>query len=238
MSSSPNISTSFAQREKEGRILIMTSVEAERAAVMRGLQGDGRFDVLLSGVGAAVAAARTAKALGASAGEDGKPGYGLVVNAGIAGGYAGQAKIGDIVLASLIIAADLGAESPERFLSVDELGFGSARLPVDDGLAGRIVASLQQAGLPVRSGPILTVSTTTGTAATAAELAARVPGATAEAMEGYGVAAAALEFGLPILELRAVSNAVGPRDRSAWRIKEALNALEAASSILPEVLSS
>jgi futalosine hydrolase len=75
----------------------------------------------------------------------------------------------------------------------------------------------------------------TGTAETAAEMAARVPGAAAEAMEGFGVAYAATDRGLPVAELRAVSNAVGPRDRSAWRIKDALNALEAAANILAEV---
>jgi futalosine hydrolase len=56
-------------------------------------------------------------------------------------------------------------------------------------------------------------------------------------MEGFGVAAAAKEFGLPVLEIRAVSNAVGPRDKSAWRIKEALQSLEAASKVLTEVFS-
>ncbi|HZG76719.1 MAG TPA: futalosine hydrolase, partial [Paenibacillus sp.] len=41
---------------------------------------------------------------------------------------------------------------------------------------------------------------------------------------------------VPVLEIRAVSNAVGPRDRAAWRIGDALAALETASAILPEVL--
>jgi len=54
-------------------------------------------------------------------------------------------------------------------------------------------------------------------------------------MEGYGVAFAACDHGLPILEVRAISNLVGPRDRAAWRIKEALEALEASAELL-EVL--
>jgi futalosine hydrolase len=55
-------------------------------------------------------------------------------------------------------------------------------------------------------------------------------------MEGYGAAVAARSCGLPALEIRAVSNPVGPRDRAAWRIKEALDALTAASKVLAEVL--
>ncbi|WP_019422278.1 futalosine hydrolase [Paenibacillus sp. OSY-SE] len=211
------------------RVLIMTSVPAERDAVLRGLNGDARFDVVIGGVGTAAAAVSTARALATAE-------YGLVVCAGIAGGFAGQADIGSLVLASEIVAADLGAETPEGFCSVDELGFGSARVPVDAGLTARLAEALRAAGLPVAAGPVLTLATVTGTAETAAELAARVPGAAAEAMEGYGVAVAAQACGVPVLELRSISNAVGPRNRDAWRIPEALKALEAASAVLMEVL--
>ena len=55
-------------------------------------------------------------------------------------------------------------------------------------------------------------------------------------MEGYGVAVAAAMKQLPVLEIRTISNAVGPRDREAWRIREALEALEAASRALLEVI--
>lgn len=80
---------------------------------------------------------------------------------------------------------------------------------------------------------MLTVSTVTGSAARATALAARHPRAVAEAMEGFGVAEAAARHGLPTLEIRAVSNPVGPRDRSAWRIGEALAALERVFAALP-----
>ena len=53
----------------------------------------------------------------------------------------------------------------------------------------------------------------------------RFPDAVAEGMEGAGVAAAAALHGVPFAEIRAISNAVGPRDRDAWRIPDALAAL-------------
>ena len=65
-------------------------------------------------------------------------------------------------------------------------------------------------------------------AARADALRARHPGVLAEAMEGFGVAEAAALYGLPVLEVRAVSNPVGPRDRDAWRIGAALAALTGA----------
>ncbi len=211
-------------------VLFVTAVEAERDAILRGWPG---ASVVAVGVGAAMAAAGTAAALSAAGSR-----FGLVISAGIGGGFSGQAAIGSLVLADSIIAADLGAQTAEGgFHSVDELGFGSSRLDVSSSWSNRILKALQKEGLPVRSGPVLTVNTATGTAAQAAELSRRVPGAAAEAMEGHGVAAAAKAFGLPCAELRAISNAVGPRDRAAWRIGEALAALEAASRSLQEVLT-
>jgi len=207
------------------RILVMTAVSVERDAVLRGLHSDRRFDVLLAGVGPVSAAVNTAKVLATAE-------YGLVVSAGIGGGFPGRAEVGSLVVANEIVAADLGVETPEGFSSLDELGFGSTRVQVDASLVNGVTEALLAAGLPVKTGPVLTVSTVTGTAESAAKLAARVPGATAEVMEGYGVALAAYDRGVPILELRAISNQVGPRDRSTWRIKEALDVLEAASAVL------
>lgn len=215
-------------RNQEKRILVVTSVTAERDAVLRGLNNDTRFEVRVAGVGAIAAAANTAKVLAAAD-------YDLVICAGIAGGFPGRAEVGSLVVANEAVAADLGAETPEGFSSLDELGFGSTRIQTDAGLVSRLTKALLAAGLPVNAGPILTVSTATGTTESASELAARVPGAAAEAMEGYGVAFAAHDRGVPFLELRAISNVVGPRDVTAWRIKEALDILQVASSVFLEV---
>ncbi|WP_051273207.1 futalosine hydrolase [Desulfotruncus alcoholivorax] len=211
------------------RVLVVTAVPAEKEAVLRGLRGDKRFDVAAAGVGPAAAAVHTAKMLAAA-------GYGLVISAGIGGGFPGQAEMGSLVVASEIIAADLGVETPAGFCSMDELGFGPTRIQPDARLVDVVTGAMRAAGLPVKTGPALTVSTVTGTAESAARLAERVPGATAEAMEGYGVALAARDSGVPVLELRAVSNLVGPRDRAAWRVEEALEVLEAAGPVLLEVL--
>ncbi|WP_201007443.1 futalosine hydrolase [Paenibacillus glycanilyticus] len=217
---------------ENGKILVMTAVAVERDAVLRGLNGDDRFEVMEAGVGPVEAAVSTATHLALAS----RNAYRLVISAGIAGGFKERAEVGTLVVSSAIIAADLGAETPEGFHSVDKLGFGSAHIEVDGELAERLTSALQAAGLQTALGPVLTLSTVTGSAETAAGLAERIPGAAAEAMEGFGVAAAARRAGLPVLELRAISNPVGPRDRSAWRIKDALQSLEAASSVLREVM--
>ena len=216
------------------RVLVMTAVEAEREAVLRGLRGDDRFEVALAGVGPAQAAARTALALAKA---ENAP-FDLVISAGIGGGFSEAAiVVGSVVVADKIVAADLGAETPDGFLTLDELGFGTAIVEVDMKRVEQLRRRLADAdGLQVGVGPVLTVSTATGSARTETERAARVAGAAAEGMEGYGVAVAAQEWGLPALEIRAISNLVGPRDRSAWKIKEALKVLETASASLSVAL--
>ncbi|MFD8782305.1 futalosine hydrolase [Kitasatospora sp. NPDC059599] len=220
------------------RLLVVVAVAAEAEAVLRGLPGGSAavplpggtlqralgapVDVLAAGVGPAAAAAATSAALAAHP-------YALAVSAGIAGGFAPHAPVGATVVADAVVAADLGAETPEGFADVTELGFGTVRHTPPPAA----VALVAQALAGAVTGPVLTVSTVTGSAERAAVLAARHPGAAAEAMEGFGVAEAAARHGVPALELRTVSNPVGPRDRAAWRIGEALAALERAFAALP-----
>jgi futalosine hydrolase len=189
------------------RLLVVTAVAAERDAIA----GTPGIDVLVGGIGPAESAAATARALA--------PGrYDRVLSAGIAGGFAGV-EVGSVVIATSIVFADLGAETGEGFLAVDELGFGRTRYDVELSVYGALAAP---------AGTILTVSTVTGTATTKQLLSNRYPDAVAEAMEGAGVAAAAAASGVAFGEVRAISNLVGPRDRSAWRIPGALAALAAA----------
>ncbi|RRQ83641.1 futalosine hydrolase [Streptomyces griseofuscus] len=179
------------------------------------------IDLLAAGVGPARAAAATGAALTAAA-LAGAP-YDLVVSAGIGGGFAPGAPLGSLVVADAITVADLGAETADGFLPVTELGFGAVTHRPPESLV-RAVAEATGA----RTGTVLTVSTVTGTAARAAALRTRHPRALAEGMEGFGVAEAANAQGVPVLEVRAISNPVGPRDRAAWRIGDALAALTAA----------
>ncbi|MGW0822115.1 futalosine hydrolase [Streptomyces sp. NPDC002845] len=178
----------------------------------------GRYDLVAAGVGPALAAASTAAALTAAS-LDGRP-YDLVVSTGIAGGFQPDAPVGSLVVADDITAADLGAQTPDGFLPVTELGFGTVNHKPPNSLVREVAAATG-----ARAGAVLTVSTVTGSAERATELRERHPRALAEAMEGFGVAEAAAAHGTPVLELRAVSNPVGPRDRAAWRIGDALAAL-------------
>ncbi|WP_275411743.1 futalosine hydrolase [Winogradskya humida] len=117
------------------------------------------------------------------------------------------------------------AASGRGFIPIEELGFGSSVVAADAALLKMLSSALPYAVV----GDVLTLATVTGTAATAAALQARFPDAVAEAMEGYGVAIAAQAAGLPFVELRTISNPIGPRDRAAWRVREAFSALTEAA---------
>jgi futalosine hydrolase len=235
------------------RILVVTAVPAERDAVLAAFGATRRvplpgYDtvraaavddpggtrstvtVLPAGVGPAAAAAGAATAL-MSAVAAGYA-YDLVVSAGIGGGFTARAPLGTAVVASQIVAADLGAEAAEGFLSLDTLGFGAHAHVVPEELVALAAQALRGAGVRVAIGPVLTVSTATGSAERAAELARRHPGAAAEGMEGFGVATAAVRHGPPVMELRTVSNPVGPRDRAGWRIDPALAVLTRCAGAL------
>lgn len=184
------------------------------------------IDVVAGGVGPAAAAA-CAGVLLARAALAGRP-YTALVSAGIAGGFAGRASVGGTVVGIRSVAADLGADSPDGFLPLSTLGFGTDTVDADPALVDRLRAALPSAVV----GPVLTASTVTGSARRTDELLERHPDAVAEAMEGFGVAAAAQATGIPFVELRTISNPVGPRDRTAWRIGDALAALAVAGAAL------
>jgi futalosine hydrolase len=198
------------------KVLVVTAVPAECEAIAAALPAGADVELLVGGVGPAAVAAATARALDR---------IDLVLSAGIGGGF-GALSAGDVAVASTIAFADLGAETPDGFVPLSHLsfgGFGTERYDVAPKLA---VELADRTGGSL--GSVLTVATVTGTAATATALAERFPDAVAEGMEGAGVAAAASLCGVPFGEIRAISNAVGPRDRESWQIPRALQSLARA----------
>lgn len=207
-------------------IVVATHAEAERLL-------DLKARVIVSGVGAVAAALATARAL---AGEE----AGLVISAGIGGAYPpSNLRPGDLAVSSGIVHADLGAWDGQQFLDFGELGLSILPDAPHTGYFPSWDAASEVARRTgARLGPMLTLSSVTGDVDAAAALQARFPGALTEGMEGAGIAHAALLASVPVLEVRGVSNAVGPRDRAAWRIPEALQAtrrgVEAALEIWSE----
>ena len=190
-------------------------------------------EVVVSGVGPVAAALSTASALARAR-------YGLVVSAGIAGAYPGSGlRPGDLAVSSHMIQADLGAQDGADWLDLNalDLSVEPAAEHRGDFVAWDGAAALAER-LGAAYGPMLTRCTVTGSHEEAQRWARLFPVALTEGMEGAGVAHAALRAGVPALEVRGVSNAVGPRDRASWRLSEALAATRRGLEGLLTVLES
>jgi futalosine hydrolase len=136
-----------------------------------------------------------------------------IVVCGVGGAYPGSGlKVGEVACAESETYGDLGAATPAGFLDMQALGFATVA-----GAFNTLELDLFPAERRVR---FVTCSTCTGTDARAQELRERTGGAV-ESMEGAALVQVARTFGVPVGELRGISNPVGNRDRSAWRLDEA-----------------
>lgn len=88
----------------------------------------------------------------------------------------------------------------------------------------RLLAAAREA---FPAAPALPIGTSAAVGSTGAEV--RV-----EAMEGFGVLRVAAVWGVPAIEIRAISNEIGEPDRARWRIDDAISAL---SSVTPALLA-
>jgi futalosine hydrolase len=227
-------------RERRHRVLIVTAKDWEAEALARRLPtpqscsmgpypawttGTDGWQVTLvaGGVGSPAAAAATATALCLA------PGWDLVISGGVAGALKERGPAtGDLVVATEIVPVEFGVAGPDGFQPASQLGWLNVPTPP----RRWIELAVQRCGAV--PGPILSVSEMTGTDRAAELLAERFPTAVAEAMEGLGVATAALPVGVAVLELRAISNMVGVRDqyKTGWDRERALEALSTAMPAL------
>jgi futalosine hydrolase len=146
-----------------------------------------------------------------------------VVVCGVGGAYPGSGlEVGDVVCAATECYGDLGATSPSGFLDMKALGFPVVDAPTP------LFNELPMHLFPVeRRVPFVTVSSCTGTDGTARDIEGRTAGAV-ESMEGAAVAHVAHLHGVPVGEVRGISNIVTNRDTRTWRLKEAAAAAQEA----------
>jgi nucleoside phosphorylase len=156
-------------------------------------------DGLACGVGPVEAAAATARALALA-----RPA--AVLHVGLAGAAHGLQPV----------QLAIGAESVYRDLS--------AAIPLVTTVrpAAALLHAAHRALPGVPAVPIETSAAVTAAGNTVSQ------GPQVEAMEGFGVLRAAELAGVPAVEVRAISNALGEQDRARWRIEEALDALAGA----------
>lgn len=186
------------------RIVFAAATSGEAAVFPSGSR------VVVTGVGSARAALELSLALRDEPAD-------LVIGAGIAGAYpAAELGLGQIVAVCEDRFVDLGAEDGEKRLDLWSLGF-------DPGYPSRFPLVVPRAWQTIPSVRAGTCSVCTGSENTQKHRESL--GIQVESMEGAGWALACWRLGVPLAQLRAISNVAGPRDRDAWQIDPALRAL-------------
>ena len=202
-------------------LLVPTEIEAR---ILREL---GLFPRVI-GMGPVEAALTAYKALEEASGP--------VVLAGIGGAYPGSGlEVGDLALATCEYFGDFGA-CYERFTK-DFAGHLPARkeCSLRGPLLEKAALLLEEGGFGPACGPFVTVCCATRDPERGRVFALRHQGALIENMEGFAVARAAESLGLPLLELRAVSNLIAEPERP-WEIEKALWRLGKALLFLQKAL--
>ncbi|MCA8957688.1 MAG: futalosine hydrolase [Planctomycetes bacterium] len=196
------------------RVLCVHATAAERAQLTAAQLG---AELLAVGLGKAAAASALAQRL---AEPHARPE--VVLAFGVCGAFRGSGlSVGDTCLIAEDQLADEGVDTAQGFLDLRNLDpVRPQRLRMDSGWTERARDAL---GLPVVTG--ITVSTCSGTDALAHERHART-GAAVETMEGAALALCCHLAGVPLLQLRSVSNFTGARECGEWDLPRAVAALE------------
>ncbi|MGE0392608.1 MAG: futalosine hydrolase [Vicinamibacterales bacterium] len=210
------------------RLLVVSATSAEIAPLTeylsqpvhtvsrtaRGLE----IEMLVTGVGMVATAARVSAALATGR-------HDAALNLGVCGSFDRNRPLGTVVHVTAESLPELGVEDGARFVPATAVGLvGMNEAPYTDGiLANRTPPAWPAlAALPAVTG--VTVNTVHGHEPTIAALAERCH-ADVETMEGAAFFFACFVAGVPCAQIRAISNYVERRNRAAWKLPEAIEAL-------------
>lgn len=149
--------------------------------------------------------------------------YDLVIQAGIGGSFSGKLKKGSVVAIETDAFADLGVEEKNKFKTIFQMGFGDENtFPFKNGLLPNPSGVIGMAGL--KKVNAVTINTIHDNKKRARRIE-KMFDASVESMEGAAFHLVCLQLDVPFLQLRAISNTVGERDKNKWKVNEAIGNL-------------
>ncbi|WP_207515515.1 futalosine hydrolase [Longitalea luteola] len=180
------------------------------------LIGGNKFEVLITGIGSLSTAYWLTKTIG-------KKRPDLLIQAGVAGSFSNEYPPGSLVLVQEEVCGDLGVEENDEFNDVFDMGLPQITDPyTGKSLVNHHLDLLQRHNLPLVKG--VTISEITTRPTRIRQLQQKYQ-PVVESMEGAAFHYVALIEKIPYIQLRAVSNVVGERDKSKWKMKEAIEKL-------------
>lgn len=197
----------------EVSILIETHGYTKKTDV---LYNSNNIDILISGIGTPYTTYRLTEQLNITT-------YKLIINIGIAGSFSKKIKLGEIVIVKQDEFADLGINDnkcfntlfEEKLISVNETPFNNGKLLLETNI--KLLEELTNV-------KAITVNTTSGNIEKINALINKF-NPEIETMEGAAVTFVAKLKKTPVIQIRAISNYVEPRNKKNWKIKLAIQNL-------------
>ena len=149
--------------------------------------------------------------------------YDLIIQAGIAGAFNERFNLAETILVKEDAFADLGIEEKGKFKTLFETGFlGKNDFPYTNGWLINNHPFFEKNKLPVAKG--ITVNKISDdhfhNQSNKQNFSADI-----ESMEGAAFHYACLQQKINFLQLRSISNVVGERDKTKWKVKKAIENL-------------
>jgi futalosine hydrolase len=194
-------------------LLIVAATEFEVGPF---IQHKNQADVLITGVGAPATIYHLTKKLITN-------NYHLAIQAGIAGTFADDFTLGNVVAVKEDTFADLGIEENGEMKTLFKMGFYEKnQFPFTNEWLVNSNPVLEELNLPwVKAVTVNKVSDNPFHN----RLTRENFGADVESMEGAAFHYVCLQQKINFLQLRGISNQVGERDKSKWKMKDAIENL-------------
>ncbi len=156
--------------------------------------------------------------------------YDLVIQAGIGGAFSTDLNLGETVFIEQDTFGDLGAEEKRVFTPFFKTNLiGANEFPFNNGWLVNTTPLPKNTMLKTVKG--VTVNKVTDSFLHKLQLM-DVFAAQIESMEGAALHYVCLQEKIPFIQLRSVSNYVGERDKTKWKMKEAIENLNTELSML------
>ena len=208
------------------QILLVAATEFEIAPLFKTMPF---VDFLVTGVGVPMTVYHLMKQLKQKK-------YDLVIQAGIAGSFINSLELGKVVFVSQDTFGDLGIYEQHCFSTLFEKGFADEnKYPFENGW---LLNQNQLMNIfPIKKVNGITINMVTDDLVMSDQLSKKF-NAQVETMEGAAFHYTCLMEKIPFLQLRGISNYVGQRDKARWKLKEAVDNVNAQLLIILNHLQS
>jgi len=195
------------------KLLIVAATEVE---IEPFIQHKEKADILITGVGIPATVYHLTQKLMSEK-------YDLAIQAGIAGSFSERLNLGEVVAINQDTFGDIGIEEKENFQTLFETGFiNKNNFPFADGWLVNEHSILQSISLPLLKS--ITINKISDSQFQTKIMSEKF-GADVESMEGAAFHYVCLQQKTKFLQLRGISNYVGERDKSKWKMKPAIEKL-------------